>query len=97
MLFHTYRKIAGLTETRAKSIIKHREKNGSFSSREELLKVTGIGPKVFKQCAGFLRIPACTNKLDNTWIHPESYDLTKRQLLNLKNYYCIKLINFMCL
>lgn len=79
ILFDTCRKIAGLT-AKAKSIIKYREENGSFNSREELLKVPGIGPKIFKQCAGFLRIPACANKLDNTWIHPESYGLAKRLL-----------------
>ncbi|XP_077299798.1 uncharacterized protein YdcI-like isoform X2 [Arctopsyche grandis] len=68
-------KVAGLTETKVKNILKYREKHGEFQKREELLKITGIGPKTYKQCAGFLRVPNSKNKLDNTWIHPESYDL----------------------
>lgn len=89
------RRIAGLTDKRATEIVKYREKNGPFMARKTLLKVVGIGPKVFEQCAGFLRIcPNSTltseskndklNKLDQTIIHPESYDLTKKFLKSLE-------------
>ncbi|XP_057650911.1 S1 RNA-binding domain-containing protein 1 isoform X1 [Diorhabda carinulata] len=85
------RRIAGLTDKRATEIVKYREKNGPFVTRKTLLKVMGIGPKVFEQCAGFLKICPLTsksennklNKLDQTIIHPESYDITKKFLERL--------------
>lgn len=72
--------ISGLTATTGKNIVKHREENGSFSSRQELLKVKGIGPKAFEQCAGFLRVSESNNVLDNSSVHPESYDAAKNLL-----------------
>ena len=72
--------ISGLTATTGKNIVKHREENGSFSSRQELLKVKGIGPKAFEQCAGFLRVSESDNVLDNSSVHPESYVAAKNLL-----------------
>ena len=72
--------ISGLTATTGKNIVKHREENGSFSSRQELLKVKGKGPKAFEECAGFLRVSESDNVLDNSSVHPESYDAAKNLL-----------------
>lgn len=72
--------VAGVSAATAKKIVKYREENGSFKDRQELLKVAGLGPKTFEQCAGFLRIPGGTNPLDNTAVHPESYQVTYRLL-----------------
>ncbi len=77
--------ISGVTSTTAKNIVSYREKNGGFSSRAELKKVKGLGPKAYEQCAGFLRIPKGKTALDNTGVHPESYDAAKR-LLELFGY-----------
>ncbi len=66
--------IAGVNKTIAKNIVTYREEHGAFEERKELLKVPKIGPKAFQQCAGFLRIPQGKNPLDNTAVHPESYD-----------------------
>ena len=66
--------ISGLAEKVAKNIVEYREKNGMFKTREELKKVKGIGAKVYEQCAGFLRIRDGKNILDNTRVHPESYE-----------------------
>lgn len=66
--------VSGISSTISKNIVKYREDNGSFSSRKELLKVKGLGPKAFEQCAGFLRVPESDNVLDNSSVHPESYD-----------------------
>ncbi len=74
--------VSGLNKRIANNVIKHREKIGRFASREELMEVTGMGEKAFEQCAGFLKIPNGTNPLDNTSIHPESYEATTK-LLNL--------------
>ena len=82
--------IAGLTAVRAENILKYRNENGPFTSREELKKVKQIGPKTFVQCAGFIRIEPLTanvteyNILDSTWVHPESYDLAKSILKKVK-------------
>ncbi|KAK9876925.1 hypothetical protein WA026_015960 [Henosepilachna vigintioctopunctata] len=91
--------VAGLSDKKASQIINYREENGPFIHRRELLKVKGIGEKVFQQCSGFLRIgpinleeeaifykKSNTTKLDRTIIHPESYDMTKTLMkeLNLK-------------
>ncbi|MDD2446440.1 MAG: S1 RNA-binding domain-containing protein, partial [Tissierellia bacterium] len=58
--------------------ISYREENSKFTSRKGLLKVKGLGPKTFEQCAGFLRIPNGENTLDNTGVHPESYDIAEK-------------------
>ena len=69
--------VAGITKTVANNILSYREENGSFSERKELLSVKGLGPKAYEQCAGFLRIRNGKEPLDNTGVHPESYDKTK--------------------
>ncbi len=66
--------VSGLNKSISKNIIKYREENGSFKSREELKKVSKLGPKAYEQCVGFIRIIDGKNKLDMTPIHPESYD-----------------------
>ena len=77
--------ISGINATVAKNIVDYREKNGVFKSRKELLKVSKIGDKAFEQCAGFLRIPDSANILDNTSVHPESYEAAKK-LLEITGY-----------
>ena len=72
--------IAGVSKTVAKNIIAYREENGSFKSRSELKKVKRLGPSAFVQCAGFMRIENGKNPLDNTGVHPESYDTCKKML-----------------
>ena len=66
--------IAGINGTIAKNIVSYREENGKFADRKQLLKVAKLGPKAYEQCAGFLRIPGAKNPLDNTSVHPESYE-----------------------
>jgi len=75
--------VAGITGSVAKSILLYREENGKFKNRTELLKVKKLGPKVFLQCAGFLRIPGAANPLDNTGVHPESYKAAELMLKHL--------------
>ena len=70
-------RVAGLNGTIAKNIVAFREENGVFTTRRQLLKVAKLGPKTFEQCAGFLRVPESKNVLDNTGVHPESYDAAK--------------------
>ena len=77
--------IAGVSASTAKNIVAYREENGAFTSRTELKKVKGLGPKAFQQCAGFLRIPKGKTALDNTGVHPESYDAAKK-LLDIFGY-----------
>ena len=77
--------VAGLNSGIAKNIVEYREKNGKFKSRKELLKVAKLGEKAFTQCAGFLRISDGENILDNTAVHPESYDGANK-LLKLFGY-----------
>lgn len=72
--------VAGINSTIAKNIVAYREENGAFISRKQLLKVSRLGPKAFEQCAGFLRIRDGKEPLDNTSVHPESYD-TARKLI----------------
>ncbi|NMD37410.1 MAG: RNA-binding transcriptional accessory protein [Christensenellaceae bacterium] len=72
--------VSGLTASTTKNIVSYREENGQFTSRKELLKVKNLGPKAFEQCAGFLRVPESKNILDNTGVHPESYDAAERVL-----------------
>lgn len=73
-------RVAGVSSAIAKNITAYREENGSFKSRAELKKVPKLGPKAFEQCAGFLRIAGGKNVLDNTAVHPESYEATKKLL-----------------
>ena len=70
-------KVSGLTAATAKNIVTYREENGPFTSRTQLKKVPKLGPKAFQQCAGFLRIPESKELLDNTGVHPESYDAAR--------------------
>ena len=72
--------IAGVSKTVAKNIIVYREENGPFKSRNELKKVKRLGPSAFVQCAGFMRIENGKNPLDNTGVHPETYDICKKML-----------------
>lgn len=76
--------VSGINKTLARNIVAYREANGKFITRADLLKVEKLGPKAFEQCAGFLRIPGGKNLLDNTGVHPESYEAT-RKLLELTN------------
>ena len=73
-------KVSGLNSGIAKNIVKYREENGAFTERKELKKVSKLGDKAFEQCAGFLRIANGKNILDNTAVHPESYDATEKLL-----------------
>lgn len=70
--------IAGISAAVAKNIVAYREENGSFTDRKQLLKVSKLGPKAFEQCAGFLRVSGGKNPLDNTAVHPESYEAAKK-------------------
>jgi protein Tex len=80
--------VSGISKRLAGAIVSHRDENGPFESRTDLKKVKGLGPKAFEQAAGFLRVPGSRNPLDNTTIHPESYNATKALLelagLNLR-------------
>ncbi|WP_394964887.1 Tex family protein [Candidatus Allofournierella excrementigallinarum] len=75
-------RVAGLSAATAKNVVAWREENGAFSSRAQLKKVKGLGPKAFEQCAGFLRLPGAREPLDATAVHPESY-AAARALLKL--------------
>ena len=77
--------VAGLNAGIAKNIVAYREENGKFATRKEILKVSKLGEKAFTQCAGFLRIPDGKNILDNTAVHPESYEGAEK-LLRLFSY-----------
>ena len=77
--------VSGIGNTTAKNIIKYREENGSFSSRDELLNVKKLGKKTYEQCAGFIKVDNPEYPLDNTTIHPESYKATYK-LLDKLNY-----------
>ncbi len=77
---HLLTYIAGLNMTVAKNIVAYRDENGNFKSRPELKKVAKLGPKAYEQCAGFLRIPGGKNILDNTSVHPESYEASEKLL-----------------
>lgn len=70
--------IAGISGTVAKNIVAFRQENGGFTSRKQLLKVPRLGPAAFTQCAGFLRLNGAKDPLDNTSVHPESYELAER-------------------
>ena len=73
-------RVAGLNGTTAKNVVAYREENGPFTARKQLLKVPKLGPKAFQQCAGFLRVPESKSVLDNTAVHPESYDAAEKLL-----------------
>ncbi len=77
--------VAGLNASVAKNIVAYREENGKFKSRKQLLKVPKLGEKAYTQCAGFLRIDGGENILDNTAVHPESYEKAEK-LLSLFSY-----------
>ncbi len=72
--------VSGLNATTAKNIVAYREENGPFGSRAQLKKVPKLGPKAYQQCAGFLRVPESKELLDNTGVHPESYEAAKALL-----------------
>ncbi len=74
------RRVAGLTAATAKNIVAYREEAGAFTSRAQLKKVKGLGPKAYEQCAGFLRLPEAKNRLDATAVHPESYPAARALL-----------------
>ena len=75
--------IAGINAGIAKNIVEHREKDGRFKNRKELLKVPKLGAKTFEQCAGFLRISGGDNPLDGTAVHPEAYEVTETMMKKL--------------
>lgn len=75
--------VAGINNTIAKNIVKYRDENGKLKERKELLKVPKLGKVAFEQCAGFIRIPDGTNPLENTAVHPESYEPTEKLLEKL--------------
>lgn len=74
---HLLMYVSGLSATVAKNVVEYRAKNGGFKSRDELKKVSMLGPKAFEQCAGFLRIANASNPLDNSAVHPESYHVVE--------------------
>ena len=73
-------RVSGLNATTAKNVVAYREENGAFTSRAQIKKVPKLGPKAFQQCAGFLRVPESKSILDNTAVHPESYEAAKALL-----------------
>ena len=75
--------VSGISKSIAKNIVSYREENGRFSSRHELLKVKKLGPKAYEQCAGFMKVSDSENPLDNTTVHPESYEATEKLLKTL--------------
>ena len=76
--------VSGITTATAKKIVAYRDANGKILSREELKKVPGLGPKAFEQCAGFLKIAESADPLDNTWVHPENYEVAREILPTIK-------------
>lgn len=75
---HLLTYVSGLGPTLAKNIVEYRKENGAFTSRAQLKKVSRLGPSAFEQCAGFLRIPGAKNPLDNSAVHPESYNIVEQ-------------------
>ena len=75
--------VSGINKTIAKNIVKYRDENGKLKTRKELLKVPKLGKVAFEQCAGFIRIPGGTNPLENTAVHPESYEIAEELLKTL--------------
>lgn len=78
--------VSGINSSLAKKIVKHRESTGKIADRKSLLSVPGMGPKSFEQCAGFLKIAESSESLDNTWVHPENYEVAReiRELLSVE-------------
>jgi uncharacterized protein len=70
--------VSGIGGTLAKNIVAKRDKDGRFASRKDLMNVLGLGPKVFQQAAGFLRVPESSNPLDNSAVHPEAYEIVEK-------------------
>ena len=77
--------VSGITSGTAKKIVAYRDANGKITSREDLKKVPGLGPKAYEQCAGFLKIAESADPLDNTWVHPENYELARELLPLVQN------------
>ncbi|USV57818.1 Tex family protein [Aeromonas encheleia] len=77
-------RVSGLSQTLAQNIVAYRDDNGAFHNRQQLLKVSRLGPKAFEQCAGFLRIRGGSNPLDGSAVHPESYPVVERILAQLQ-------------
>lgn len=77
-------RVSGLSQTLAQNIVAYRDENGAFQHRQQLLKVSRLGPKAFEQCAGFLRIRGGSNPLDGSAVHPESYPVVERILARLE-------------
>lgn len=77
-------RVSGLSQTLAQNIVAYRDEHGAFQSRQQLLKVSRLGPKAFEQCAGFLRIRGGSNPLDSSAVHPESYPVVERILAQLQ-------------
>ncbi len=75
--FSLLKYVSGINGSLAKKIVAYRESTGKITSRQDLMKVPGMGPKSFEQCAGFLKIPESADPLDNSWVHPENYDAAR--------------------
>ena len=75
--------VSGINPSIATNIVKYREENGKFDKRNQLLKVGKLGKSTYTQCAGFLKVPESKNFLDNTMVHPESYEIAENLILNL--------------
>ena len=75
--------VSGISKTVAVNIVKYREENGKFKSRNEIKNVNKLGDKTYEQCAGFMKVPDSDNPLDNTTIHPESYKVSEKLLKKL--------------
>ncbi len=81
---HLLQYVSGISATLANNIVQHRLQNGAFKTRDELKKVTLMGPKAFEQCAGFLRIANAKNPLDNSSVHPERYSVVEQMAKDLQ-------------
>lgn len=76
--------VSGIGPTLADNIVQYRDEHGAFKSRKQLLKVKGLGPKAYEQCAGFLRIPNAEHPLDSSGVHPETYAIVEKMAEDLK-------------
>ncbi|NLM01008.1 MAG: S1 RNA-binding domain-containing protein [Treponema sp.] len=83
--YHLLKYVSGINSSLAKKIVKYRDENGKITSREDLKKIGGLGPKTFEQCAGFLKIPESSDPLDNTWVHPENYEVAREVMPLVKS------------
>ncbi len=83
--FSLLKYVSGINTSLAKKIVAYRDANGKITSRDDLLKVGGMGAKTFEQCAGFLKIPESADPLDNTWVHPENYKAAREILPLVKS------------